>query len=335
MNYKDYYATLGVEKNATEKDIKKAFRRLANQYHPDKNPGDKASEEKFKEINEANEVLSDPQKRKKYDQLGANWEAYQQGGYDFSQAGGSPFGHGGNGGRTYYFEGDPSEIFGKGGSGFSSFFERFFGGGGGGFRGAGGGEEDLFEAMRGGGRTRQSRAFKGNDWQAEMEISLEEAFAGTTRTFELHGQNLRIKIKPGAAEGQVLRLKGKGAPGASGGAPGDLLLTLRVSPHPLFRREGDNLLLEKQVDLFTAVLGGKVEAPTLSGNVQMNIPKGIAPGSTLRLKGKGMPNYENPERHGDLLVKINVRLPKNLSPEQERLFERLRELEQEKHGVYV
>ncbi len=315
MTYKDYYNTLGVDKNAPEKEIKKAYRKLANRYHPDKNQGDKAAEEKFKEINEAYEVLGNAEKRKKYDELGANWEAYQQGGYDWQQGGG-PFGRGGNGQRTYTFEGDPSEFFGGGGSGFSSFFEQFFGGG---FEAAG----DMGGRQSSG----RQRAFKGRDWQAEMEVTLEDVYEGSTRSFELNGQKLRIKIKPGIADGQVLRLKGKGGAGASGGQAGDLYLKIKVKPHPSLQREGDDLVLEKSIDLFTAVLGGKLTVPTLSGNINMTVPKGTNPGSKLRLKGKGMPKYDQPGQFGDLYVRIQVQMPQNLSPEQERLFEKIRDME--------
>ncbi|MEZ4958406.1 MAG: DnaJ C-terminal domain-containing protein [Saprospiraceae bacterium] len=314
MTYKDYYDTLGVDKNATEKEIKKAYRKLANRYHPDKNQGDKSSEEKFKEINEAYEVLGSAEKRKKYDELGANWEAYQQGGYRSQKGQGSPFGRG-NGSRTYTFEGDPSEFFGGGGD-YSSFFEQFFGSG---FEGATG-----RGSRQAGGR---QRAFKGSDWQAEMEVTLEEAFEGSTRTFELHGQTLRIKIKPGIADGQVLKLKGKGGAGVNGGPAGDLFLKIKIKPHPAFQREGDDLFLDKTIDLFTAVLGGRMVVPTLSGNISMKVPKGTNPGSKLRLKGKGMPKYGSSGQFGDMFVRIQVQMPQKLSAEQERLFEEIRNLE--------
>ncbi len=320
MKYKDYYKILGVEKNATQKDIKKAYRKLAAQYHPDKNPGDKGAEEKFKEINEAHEVLSDPEKRKKYEQLGADWEMYQQTGYDPTQQRGRT-GTSGSGGRTYYFEGDPSEFFGQGGeSGFSSFFEQFFG------SGAGFGE---------GRRTHRQRTFKGHDLQAEMELTLEEAYRGSSRMFELNGQKMRIKIKPGAKDGQTLRLKGKGGAGPNGGPSGDLYLTLKIRPHPVFTREGNNLSLEHTIDLYTAVLGGKIEVPTISGRVKMNIPESTSLNAVLRLKGKGMPLPQSPDQYGDLFVKINVEIPAQLSPEQVRLFEKLRELEEAKRAAFA
>ncbi len=331
MKYKDYYAILGVDKNASDKEIKKAYRKLAAKYHPDKNPGDKEAEEKFKDINEAFQVLSDPEKRKKYDALGANWEAFEQGGFDWSQYAGQG-GPGGQGGYTFVFEGDPSEFFGGGGgSGFSDFFEMFFG------RGARGGA-DPFEAFMGRqrGAGRQARARRGQDVQAELPITLEEAYHGSTRTFELDGRKMRIRIKPGAYDGQKLRIKGKGRPGAGGGPAGDLYLILRVQPHPLYRREGDNLIVDKHIDLFTAVLGGKVEVPTMSGPVKVTIPKGTTSGKLLRIRGKGMPKKDRPDEYGDLLVRIHVDMPTDLTPEEEALFRELKEkYETRKKGAYA
>lgn len=316
MDYKDYYNILGVDKQASEKEIKKAYRKLATKYHPDKNPEDKAAEEKFKEITEAYEVLSDPEKRKKYEQLGANWEAFQQSGFDPSQfqQGGGPFG---GGGHTFVFEGDPSEFFGGGGS---SFFETFFGGHN--------GADPFGEFMRqrnGGGR-RARAAYAGQDLQAEMDITLQEAYHGSSRTFTLNGQNLRIRIKPGAYDGQKLRLKEKGRPGVNGGPAGDLYLILKIVPQAGWQREGDDLIYEKEIDLYTAVLGGKVSIPTMGSDVKMTIPAGTNPGATLRLKGKGMPKSTTPDQYGDLLVKIKVEIPKNLSEAERRKFEELRAL---------
>lgn len=313
MQYKDYYDILGVAKDASAKDIKRAYRKLAAKYHPDKNPDNKEAEEKFKEINEAHEVLSDPEKRKKYDTLGANWEAYEQGGFDWSQFGGAP---GGSRGRTYTFTGDDA-------SGFSDFFRMFFEGGG-----------DPFEAFGGGGQ-RQRRAFKGRDLRAEMEITLHEAYEGSQRTFELHGEKLRIRIKPGAYDGQQLRLAGKGEPGVNGGPAGDLYLELRVLPDPRFERDGDNLIYQVETDLYTAVLGGKIRVPTMSGSVKVTIPKGTSSGKTLRLRGKGMPVYGKTDQYGDLLVNVNVIMPKNLTAEEERLFEELRALRESKQAAYA
>ncbi len=313
MEYKDYYKILGVDKKATPKDIKKAYRKLAAKYHPDKTKGDKVAEEKFKEVNEANEVLSDPEKREKYDTLGANWQAYEQAGGDWRQYAQQQQPGGQN---TYYYEGDPSDFFGGQGSegDFSSFFEQFFGG-----RASGG-------AGFGGRQQRSSRQSAGGDIEAELPITLLDAYQGGKRTFELNGQKLRITIKPGAYDGLKLKIKGKGRPGVNGGPKGDLYIKLRIQPDPRFERKGNDLWVTKTVDLYTAILGGKIEVPTLSGSVKMNIPKGTDNGKTLRLKGKGMPIYGT-QSFGDLLVKIQVALPKNLSAEEEELFKKLRDMQ--------
>ncbi|GAB1857182.1 J domain-containing protein [Flavobacteriaceae bacterium MHTCC 0001] len=316
MEYKDYYKILGVEKNATPKDIKKAYRKLAAKYHPDKNSGDRDAEDKFKEVNEANEVLSDPEKREKYDALGANWQAYEQAGGDWRQYANQSQT---NGGRTYYYEGDPSEFFG-GNSGFSSFFDMFFG------EGNQGGFASSSK------KTRQG--FTGNDIQAELPITLFEAYNGSKRTFELNGQKLRITIKPGSYDGQQLKIKGKGQPGVNSGGSGDLYIVLRVNHDPRFERNGNNLVTNMNIDLYTAVLGGKIKIPTITGHVNMSIPKGTQSGKTLRLKGKGMPKY-NSNTYGDLLVKINVELPKNLNSEEEQLFKKLRQISTEKRNSTV
>lgn len=301
MKYKDYYKILGVNKDASQKEIKKAFRKLATKYHPDKNPDDKAAEEKFKEVNEANEVLSDAEKRKKYDALGTNWEAYQQGGGDWRQYAQQ---NGPSGGRAFTFEGDPSDFF--GGSGHSSFFDMFFDEGGG---------------RRQGGR---QAVFRGRDMEAEMPITLLEAYQGSKRTFELNGKKMRITIKSGAFGGQRLRLKGKGQPGANGGDAGDLYIILKVQPDARFQRKGDNLIYTANIDLYTAILGGKIDVQTMTGIVKTAVPKGSETGKTLRLIGKGMPRYSKSGQYGDLLVKLNVALPKNLTEEEEALFEKLK-----------
>lgn len=309
MDYKDYYKILGVDKNASPKDIKKAYRKLAAKYHPDKNPDDKVAELKFKEINEANQVLSNPEKRKQYDTLGANWKAYQQGTYDPYQ------GRGRSGSRTYTFQGDPSDFFGQQGGDYSSFFEHFFGGG----QFAGSGQR----------RQRKRRSHPGRDLEAIMEITLQEAYYGSSRVFELEGKKLRIKIKPGAYHEQKLKIKGKGLAGPSGGEKGDLYILLSLIPDPKFERIGVNLRCTVKVDLYTAVLGGKIDVPSITGAVKMTIPKGTNSGKTLRLKGKGMPQYDNPTKFGDMLVKVIVQMPTNLSAEEVALFKRLQVMREE------
>jgi curved DNA-binding protein len=305
MEYKDYYKTLGVEKSATQDEIKKAYRKLAVKYHPDKNKGDKEAESKFKEIAEAYEVLKDPEKRRKYDTLGANWKQYQtQGGGGFDDYDWSAFGgRAGRGGTRGEFEGNFNDFF--GGGGFSDFFNNFFGGGFG----------RRTEAAQ--------QGFKGKDYEGELTISLEEAYSGTQRMIDVEGKKLRIKIKPGIADGQALRIRQKGGQGVRGGEPGDVFLKINVLQHSIYERQGDDLNTNLDVDLYTAVLGGKTRISTLKGDMEINIPEGTENGKKLRLKGLGMPVHDNPGSFGDLYVKINVVVPKNLTSEEKDLFVKL------------
>lgn len=311
MEYKDYYKVLGIEKSASQDDIKKAFRKLALKYHPDKTKGDKSAEEKFKEINEANEVLGDPEKRKKYDELGANYQYYQQygnqsQGFDWSQYA-SP----GGSQRSYSFEsGDFGDFF--GGSGYSDFFDMLFGGG---FGGA--------QKKRRGGRTMQAR---GQDYQSELDITLEEAYSGTTRIFKLDSESIKLNIKPGVSDGHMLKIPGKGGNGRNGGAAGDLLIKINILKHNVFERRGNDLYANLPVDLYTAVLGGKVEFRTLKGNVKIDIAKESDFGKTLRLGKLGMPVYGNQNEYGDLYLKLDIILPKNLSAKEIKLFNDLKKI---------
>jgi curved DNA-binding protein len=278
----EYYKVLGVDKGASADELKKAFRKLAVKYHPDKTAGDKAAEEKFKQINEAYDVLSDPEKRKKYDALGENWKYYDQ-----AQAAGGQHAYG-NAGNYGGFNPDDF-MHGSDTGGFSDFFGDFFGGG------------------RGGNKART-----GPDLQATFTITLEEAFHGVTKTVNINGQALNLKLKPGIADGQILRLKGKGGPGFKGGLQGDLLLTIVVAPHPHFERRGDDIYIDQPVDALVAIVGGKVPVQTLHKKLNLTIPAGTDTGKTFRLKGLGMPRYGKQE-WGDAYVRVQLQTPKNLS----------------------
>lgn len=316
MDYKDYYKILGVDKSATQEAIKKAYRKLAVKYHPDKNPDDKSAEDKFKDIAEAYEVLKDPEKRKRYDELGANWKYYQQHGPEpgWANYGGRPQG------SRVQFEGDLNDLFGN--SGFSDFFESFFGGFGG-FEGAGR-------------RSNQGRSYgyqqavKGQDLEANISINLEEAYHGATHLIHVNGQKIRIKLKPGLEDGKTLRIKGKGAPSPHGGPAGDLYLHVNVETNKRFDRKGDDLFADLNVDLYTAILGGKVQVDTLKGKINVPIEAGTENGKVLRLKGLGMPHYEQPQKKGNLYAKIQVSLPKNLSEEEKELFQKLKQVREGK-----
>lgn len=297
MEYKDYYKILGIDKKASQDEIKKAFRTLAVKYHPDKNPDNKDAEEKFKFISEANEVLSNTEKRKKYDELGDNWQQSQQAG---NQKSGNPFGGNQNGQR--YYEGNA----GNGGQeDFSDFFEQFFGG------------------RTQNGRTANSD-FKGGDYETEMEITLEEAYQGTNRIIQLENEKLRVTTKPGAYTDQLLRIKGKGAKGSSELNRGDLFVRIKVKPSQQFIRKGDDLYNTHTIDLYTAILGGEIIANTLSGQLKIKIIEGTQNGKTIRLKGKGMPVYDKTNVFGDLYIQLEVKIPDKLTDKQKELFEQLK-----------
>jgi len=314
MEYKDYYKILDVSKDANEKDVKKAFRRLARQYHPDVNPDDPQAEERFKELNEAYEVLSDPEKRRKYDQLGADWQRFQRGG---GQPGDFDWGRwsgGAQGDRVHVRYGRPEDLDDLfGGGGFSDFFSQIFGGAGTG------------RAAPGGGFQYEMRPQRGQDYEQPVEISLEEAYHGTTRMLQKDGQRLEVRIPAGARTGTRVRMSGEGGTGAAGGPAGDLYLRVQVLPDPRFERREEDLHTTVIADLYTMVLGGEVQVPTMNGQVVLTIPPGTQNGRTFRLRGKGMPRLRNAEQHGDLYVKVEVQLPAHLTPEQRELFERLRD----------
>ncbi|MFN7917053.1 MAG: DnaJ C-terminal domain-containing protein [Vicinamibacterales bacterium] len=331
MEFKDYYSTLGVQKGATEKEIKQAFRKLARKYHPDVNPGDKAAEAKFKEINEANEVLSDPDKRRKYDELGANWRAYEQAG---PAGAGNPFSQGAwnvnfgggqrpGGGGSYrtVTPDEMNEMFGEGGNPFSDFFQTFFGGS------AGSQQEDT--GRRGRGRGRGAKA--GRDVEQEMELSLENAFHGTELHLSVkhdgHARTVKVRIPAGVGDGSRVRIAGEGEIGSGGGKSGDLYLRIRLAPHAKFERKGRDLYTRVHVPLTTAVLGGEAEVTTLAGKtLRLKVPATTQNGQTFRLKGHGMPATNRPES-GDLYATVEVQLPKSLTPDQRRHYEALAEID--------
>ncbi len=323
MEYKDYYETLGVGKDASEKDIKRAFRKMARQYHPDVNPGDAQSEERFKEINEAYEVLSDSEKRRKYDQLGSAWK-------DWDRTGGRPgdfdwgnWSTGGPGQGVHVQYGTPEDLqdmFG-GGSPFSDFFTQIFGG-----MGGAGGARAGARPGGSGGFQRRAPTRRGRDYEQEVEISLREAYQGTTRILQKDGRRLEVKIPPGSHSGTRVRMSGEGGAGAGGGESGDLYLRVNVTPDPQFEREGDDLRVMVPVDLYTPILGGKARVPTLSGPVMLTIPAGTQNGRTFRLRGKGMPQLKRPDQHGDLYAQVDVQLPTSLTPRQQELFEELQRI---------
>ncbi|HTK28135.1 MAG TPA: DnaJ C-terminal domain-containing protein [Vicinamibacterales bacterium] len=333
MDFKDYYSTLGVAKTATEKEIKQAYRKLARKHHPDVNPGDKTAEGRFKDINEAYEVLGDPSKRKKYDELGANWRMYEQAGAGGPGGGFNPGGDGGawnvhvgggpGGGYRTMTEDEVREMFGDANP-FSDFFQTFFGGGG-------PGEEPGRRAGRGG----RSRARAGRDVEQAIELGLEDAFQGATRRLSIkhdgHARTVDVRIPAGVGEGSRVRIPGEGEPGAGGASAGDLYLRIRLVPHPRFERKGRDLYTRVSVPLTTAVLGGEAEVATMGGGkpLRLKIPTGTQNGQVFRLKGHGMPAVGKPEEHGDLYATVDVQLPRSLTSEQRTHFEALRKLEQE------
>jgi DnaJ-class molecular chaperone len=333
VQYKDYYKILGVNKNASEKEIKSAYRKLARKYHPDVNPGDKAAEARFKEINEAHAVLSDPEKRKKYDTLGPDWDKR------FQQPGGGAY--------TYTYT--PG---GQGTGDFSDFFETLFGQRGSGNAG-GGFDFDLGSIFgRGRGRRQTATTQRGSDVEQPVDVTLREAFEGVTRVFTVqstqpcltchgtglqnddicptcHGagstpktKRLEVKIPAGVKEGSRIRVAGEGNPGASGGPAGDLYLVVHMASDSRFQREGDDLRTDVNVPLTTLVLGGEVTVPTVKGSVAMRVPAGSQNGRTLRLGGQGMPQLRG-EKRGDLYVKLNAVLPTTLNDQQRDLFQQL------------
>src|SRR5687768_10370243 len=328
MDFKDYYSVLGVSKTATEKEIKQAFRKLARKYHPDVNPGDKAAEAKFKEVNEANEVLSDPDKRKKYDELGANWRAYENVPPGANPSAGSPFGggfgggqwnaRGGSGFRTMSEE-EVAEMFGGGGDDgpFSDFFKTFFGGMG---------QEEPSAGTRGRARTRSR---KGQDVEHPFELDLEDAIRGSVQRLQLrhdgHARSVEVRIPAGVTEGSRVRVAGEGGRGSGNAASGDLYLRVQLKPHPVFDVKGRDVYTRARVPIPTAVLGGEVDVVTPEAKtLRLKLPAGTQSGQKFRLRGHGLPNVGKPDERGDLYANVEVEIPKSLSVEERRHYEALR-----------
>lgn len=319
MDFKDYYVSLGVSPDADEKTIKRAFQKLAKKYHPDVNPGDKAAEEKFKDATEAYQAISDPEKRRKYDELRQDYQHWQkrggQGDYNWDRWHSNPRG-GGSGSQTHTMSPeDFAEMFGGagsgsyggfGGGGYSDFFSTFFGGGGG---------------FSGGSTVRRARA--GQDSEAEIQVTLGESYNGTTRLIRTGERQIEAKIPKGVRTGSKVRLAGQGGPGIAGGPGGNLYLKITVSPDARFVRDGDDLKAKLPITFYQAILGGEVSIQTFAGEVMLKIPPLSQSGKKFRLKGKGMPNLERPDQYGDLFAELSIILPEDLS---EHEISTLREL---------
>ncbi|MBA4057600.1 MAG: molecular chaperone DnaJ [Marivirga sp.] len=290
MEFIDYYKILEIDKNASADDIKKAYRKLARKLHPDLNPNDKEAHKKFQQINEANEVLSDPEKRKKYDQYGKDWQHAEH--FEKQQRQNRPH-------QESYTTDDFS-----GEGDFSSFFESLFGDG----------------------RGRQTTKFRGQDFNAELHLQLTDVLKKHQQTLSVNGKNIRITIPAGVENGQVIKLKGYGGPGANGGPSGDLYITFMISDHPKFKRIGNDLFTNATIDLYTAMLGDDIVIDTLDGKVKMKVNPETQPGTKVRLKGKGFPVYKQEGQSGDLYITYDVKLPTNLNEKQRALFDELSKL---------
>ena len=283
MDFIDYYETLGIKKTATEEEIKNAYRKLARKLHPDLNPTDKDANKKFQQLNEANEVLSDPIKRKKYDQYGKDWQHSDQ----FEQARQS----GRRSGRQDSAGGFESDDF-------SDFFSSMFGGGGG----------------------RSKAKYRGQDYNSQLQLSLRDAYTTHQQTLNLNGKNVRITIPAGVENGQSIKLKGYGAPGVNGGPSGDLYITFSIANDPRFKRLGNDLYLNEDLELYTAVLGGDITVETLSGKIKLKVQSETQNGTKTRLKGKGFPVYKKEAEFGDLYITYTIKIPTNLTEKQKALF---------------
>jgi len=296
MAFIDYYKTLGLSKSATEKEIKAAYRKLARKYHPDVNPDNKEAEQKFKAINEANEVLSDPEKRKKYDQYGENWKHGEE--YEKARQQQRQQQQAYNaGGASGFNEGD-----------FSDFFESMFGGG-----------ASFGQAGR-------SAKFKGQDYHAELNLNLADVYSTQKQVLTVNGQKIRLTIPAGVEDGQKIKIKGKGGQGYNGGPNGDLYIQFNIAPHPKFKRVGDNLYQDVKLDLYTAILGGELLVDTFDGQVKLKIKAGTDNESKAKLKGKGFPVYKKEGQFGDMIITYHISIPTQLSDKEKALFKELQNL---------
>ncbi len=306
MDFIDYYKVLGLDKKASEADIKKAYRKLARKHHPDLNPDDTAAQRKFQQINEANEVLSDPEKRKKYDKYGKEWEhadAYEEAQKRQSASGG--FGGGFGGSRQQQGSGNFTE------SEFSDFFESMFGGATGGSRR---------------GSNRGARKFKGQDFNATLRLNLTDILNSQKQTIDLGDKKIRLTIPAGVEDGQTIKIKSYGSEGMNGGPKGDLYLTFQVFNNTSFQRVGDDLYKTEAIDLYKALLGGEIQVDTLSGKVKLKVKPETQSDTKVKLKGKGMPKYKKENQSGDLYITFKVTLPKNLTDKEKELFTELSKL---------
>lgn len=315
MEFIDYYKVLELDKSASQADIKKAYRKLARKFHPDLNPNDKDAQLRFQQINEAHEVLSDPEKRKKYDQYGKDWQhadQFEEAKRQQQQAGGARYGGGfggfedfggfgrGQGSRSYSGSFDDDT--------FSDFFEQMFG-----------------SSARAHGSQR-GRHFKGQDYNAELQLNLSEVYKSHKRTLTINGKNIRLTIPAGVENGQTIKIKGHGGPGVQGGPKGDLYITFNIVNDTKFKREKEHLYTTVDLDLYTALLGGEITINTLSGKVKLNVKPETQPGNKVKLKGKGFPKYKKENEYGDLYLTYNVKLPTNLSTKEKELFRQLQKL---------
>ncbi|RAV27478.1 DnaJ C-terminal domain-containing protein [Sinomicrobium soli] len=301
MEFIDYYKVLELNKSASQADIKKAYRKLARKYHPDLNPDDREAQQKFQQVNEAHEVLSDPEKRKKYDEYGKDWEhaeAYEEAKRRQKAQNGRTSGgtEGGYGYHTYS---------GAGGEDFSDFFESMFGG-------------------AAGGRGRRTTGFRGQDFNAELHLDLREVYTTHKRTLTVNGKNIRLTIPAGVENGQTIKISGHGGEGINGGPRGDLYITFVINNNTGFRRDGNDLYTEVEIDLYDAVLGGAVTVPTFDGKAKLTVKPGTQGGAKVKLKGKGFPVYKKEGRFGDLYLTYKIRIPAKLDEEEKKLFEALK-----------